>query len=552
MLLQLDIKDFVIVDQLSVAFESGFITLTGETGAGKSIMLDALSLALGGRGDASMIRQGASKTEIAATFDIRQLPPVQTWLAAQEIEAQESLILRRTLDAGGRSRIYINGVACTLQQAREVGEFLLDIHGQHAHQSLLRSEVQCQLLDAHAGLSELVAKVGKAWQAWRGAQIALQTAQTQRAQIAQEQERLSWQVNELEALALADNEWAELELEHKRLAHAASLLEGVGFSLQTLSDNEGSCLDQASLVLQRLSELASFDPELQGMAEVMQSVEAELGEVVSFLRRYSGRTELDPSRLAEVEQRIELILSCARKYRSTPQALPALLADWQAQLHALKAAVDMAALEQAVGEARQRYMQIAEQLSAKRQKAATALGKDVSALMQQLALPSGNLRIVLLPLSEGSATGLEQVEFHVSGLAGDQMRPLAKVVSGGELSRISLAIQVVTSRTAQVPTLIFDEVDVGIGGGVAEIVGRLLQTLGQERQVLCVTHLPQVAACGDWQWKVSKETDSKTGKFTSSLLLLDDNGRIEEIARMLGGVEITEITRTHAKELLGL
>jgi DNA repair protein RecN (Recombination protein N) len=548
MLRHLAIRDFVIVDRLELEFSAGFGTLTGETGAGKSILIDALALALGDRADAGVVRAGCDKAEVAATFEIGGLPQVLAWLATNDLDADEELLLRRVLDSGGRSRGYINGSPVTAQQMREVGEFLVDIHGQHAHQSLLRADAQRALLDTHAGLGNLVRKVASAHRAWREAVQMQQSAATGAEALAREREQLEWQVRELETLAFVDDEWKALELEHKRLGHAASLIDGARFALDALSDGEAACSGNLDRVATRLGDLADYDPALQEVFALLQSAQAELGEAISTLRRYADRLDLDPARLTEVERRMEAVLACARKYRVQAAELPGLLAGWQERLATLNAVADLDALAAQVAAAHAEYLDIAGELSSGRRRVAGEMGAAVSALMQQLALASGRFEVALLPLTEGAAYGLEQVEFRVGGLAGLEAKPLAKVASGGELSRISLAIQVLTSRSASVPTLIFDEVDVGIGGGVAEIVGRLLRELGNERQVMCVTHLPQVAARAEWQWQVSKKT--RDGVTLSAIEALDNEQRIREIARMLGGVEVTDITLAHASELL--
>jgi DNA repair protein RecN (Recombination protein N) len=550
MLHHLAIRDFVIVDRLELEFSSGFGALTGETGAGKSILIDALALALGDRADAGVVRAGCAKAEVAASFAVGRLPPVHAWLATNDFDADDELLLRRVLDAGGRSRGYINGSPATAQQLREVGEFLVDIHGQHAHQSLLRADAQRALFDSHAGLAGLAQQVAAAFRTWREAAQLMQAAASGAEALEREREQLEWQVRELETLAFSDEEWTALEGEHLRLGHAAGLIEGAQFALDALADGEAACAGQVDRVAARLDGLASYDPALQDIAALLQSAQAELGEAVSALRRYADRVDLDPARLTEVERRMEAVLACARKYRVQAAELPGLLAGWQVRLATLSEAADLGALAARVDAAQADYLKRARELSAGRERVAGEMGIAVSGLMQQLALASGRFEVALLPLAEGAAYGLEQVEFRVAGLAGQDARPLAKVASGGELSRISLAIQVLTSRSASVPTLIFDEVDVGIGGGVAEIVGRLLRELGSERQVLCVTHLPQVAARAEWQWQVSKAT--RAGVTLSAIEPLDDEQRVGEIARMLGGVAVTEITRQHARELLQL
>ena len=548
MLRHLAIRDFVIVDRLELEFSAGFGALTGETGAGKSILIDALALALGERADAGVVRTGCDKAEVAATFDITALPAVGAWLAANDLEAEDELILRRVLDAGGRSRGYINGSPATALQLREVGEFLVDIHGQHAHQSLLRADAQRALLDSHAGLSAEAQQLAIAWRTWRAARQALEDAASGAEALVREREQLEWQVRELDVLAFSNDEWAEIEIEHRRLGNAASLIEGAQFALEVLADGEAACASQVDGVAARLDGLASYDPALQDVAGLLQSAQAELSEAISTLRRYTDRVDLDPARLVEVERRMEAVYSSARKYRVQPGELPALLALWKQRLAALDASADLAGLAARADAAQADYRRLAAQLSAGRQRVAGEMGVAVSALMQQLALASGRFEVALLPLVEGTANGLEQVEFRVGGLAGQEAKALAKVASGGELSRISLAIQVLTSCSASVPTLIFDEVDVGIGGGVAEIVGRLLRELGGERQVLCVTHLPQVAARAEWQWQVSKE--NRDGATLSSIQPLGDDQRVREIARMLGGIEVTDITLAHAREML--
>lgn len=550
MLQHLTIRDFVIVDRLELSFLAGFGALTGETGAGKSILIDALALALGERADAGVVRSGCDKAEVAATFDIVALPQVSDWLRTNDLDGDDELLLRRVVDAGGRSRAYINGSPATVQQLREVSEWLVDIHGQHAHQSLLRAEAQRTLLDSHAGLSGRAREVAAHWKIWRDAEQMLRTASESADSLQREREQLQWQIGELDALAFGDDEWATLDVEHRRLGHAASLIEGAQYALAVLSDDDAACERQIDGVATRLGNLAEYDPALAEVAALIGSVQAELSDAVSTLRRYADRADLDPTRLAQVERRMDAVMSHSRKYRVQPAELPGLLAGWRQRLAELDESADLAALETKVAAARKDYLAHAEKLSTGRKKAATEMGKAVSEIMRQLALSSGRFEVALMPVADGAVYGLEQIEFRIGGLAGNEAKPMAKVASGGELSRISLAIQVLTSRSASVPTLIFDEVDVGIGGGVAEIVGRLLRELGSERQVLCVTHLPQVAAQANWQWQVSKAT--RDGVTLSAIQPLDDNGRIQEVARMLGGVEISEITLQHARELLHL
>lgn len=550
MLCRLTIRDFVLVEQLELDFAGGFGTLTGETGAGKSILVDALAFALGERADSGLIRAGAARSEVSAEFALDDAPATTEWLAANDLGAAGSLLLRRVVDSNGRSRAYLNGSPVTVQQLREAAETLVDIHGQHAHQSLLRGEAQRALLDGHARLDPLVAEVSQAWRAWRAAKAALDAAQDSAEALIAEREQLGWQIRELETLGFSPDEWLLLNDEHKRLAHAASLIEGAQASLQVLAESDAACEAQVAGAASRISELADYDPALSDVAVLLQSAQTNLREAISLLRRYADRVELDPQRLSDIERRIEAVLTCARKFRCSPEDLPGLLGRWQERFAALGEAVDVAGLAERLAATRTTYEDLAQRLSAGRSRAAETLAGEVSQVMQQLALAGGRFQVALLPVDGGSASGFEQIEFRVGGLAGSEARPLAKVVSGGELSRISLAIQVVTSQAASVPTLIFDEVDVGIGGGVAEVVGRLLRELGAQRQVLCVTHLPQVAARANWQWQVSKRAEGAQAR--SQVTLLEGSARIEEIARMLGGVEITAITRQHAREMLGL
>lgn len=550
MLCHLNIRDFVLVEKLELEFQTGFGTLSGETGAGKSILVDALSFALGERADTGLIRADCERTEVAAQFLLPESSLTLKWLEENDIAIEETLVLRRVLDKNGRSRAYINGSPVTVQQLKVVSETLVDIHGQHAHQSLLRNDAQRELLDTHAKLIPLRDEVSAIWQAWSQTKKRLEQATQDIESLLREREQLQWQVHELEVLAFSAEEWVSLNIEHKRLANAASLVEGVRFALNLLTEGDLSCEAQIDSAARKVGELSDYDPALTEVSKLLESAQAELGEAASALHRYSDKLELDPQKLVETEHRIEAILDCVRKFRSTPEALPGLLAEYQARLAAIGQATDTEALKEEAARLGEQYTTLAGRLSKERKKAAEKLGKEVSKFMQQLALADGYFEVALLPLKEGNSSGKEQIEFRIGRAAAGQSRAIAKVASGGELSRISLAIQVVTSQAACVPTLIFDEVDVGIGGGVAEVVGRLLHELGKDKQVLCVTHLPQVAARADWQWKVIKHTNQE--QVSSHVEHLDKKGRVEEIARMLGGVEITPITRRHAQEMLNL
>ncbi|MBL8396688.1 MAG: DNA repair protein RecN [Candidatus Accumulibacter sp.] len=548
MLCRLTIRDFVLVDQLELEFRPGFGTLTGETGAGKSILVDALAFVLGERAETSLIRAGTERAEVSAEFILADSPAAVDWLATHDLDTDGSLLLRRIVDSNGRSRAWFNGSPVTVQQLRELAEMLVDIHGQHAHQSLLRNDAQRKLLDEHAKLTPLVADVSAAWRRWRETKSQLEEASNGVEALLAEREQLAWQVQELTSLAFAADEWQQLNEEHQRLAHAATLLEGGEFALQVLGEGDTACQTQVATVINRLNNLAEYDPALNEWVVTLQAAQADIGEVISSLRRYTGRFDLDPRRLQVVESRLEAVLACARKFRCTPLELPELLTGWQTRLLTLGQAADIDQLRERVASARREYDDLARRLSLGRAEAAVTLAAAVSEVMQQLALGNGRFEICCLPIDGGSAAGLEQIDFRLAGLAGNDSRSLAKVASGGELSRISLAIQVVTSQAASVPTLIFDEVDVGIGGGVAEVVGRLLRQLGSERQVLCVTHLPQVAARANWQWQVSKQTQGNQTR--SRVTVLEGEDRVEEVARMLGGIAITPITRQHAREML--
>ena len=552
MLLNLSIRDFAIVDRLDLEFRPGFTALTGETGAGKSILIDALSLALGDRAGSEQVRSGAERADVTVEFSAEGMPGLGGWLAEQALEGDANrLLLRRVVDRGGRSRAFVNGHTATVNQLKEAGEKLVDIHGQHAHQSLLKPEAQRQVLDAHAGLAGLVQQAGDAYRDWQRLCRARLDHQQNAAARNVEREQLGWQVEELSRLSLATGEWDTLQSEHGRLAHAASLIEGVRHAIDTLSESESAALVALSGALSRLRPLTEYDAALRDTVAMLESGEAQLREAAYALRHYIDRVELDPERLREVEQRLEAVHGAARKFRAKPETLPDLLVSLGQRLKDLEVIADLEALAKQEQAARSRYDALAGKLSAERGKAATKLGREVNAAMKELAMAGGRFEVELRSLlPDGSVTGNELVEFLVSTNPGTEPRALAKVASGGELSRISLAIQVITSKAAAVPTLIFDEVDAGIGGAVAEVVGRNLRALGEERQVLCVTHLPQVAAQAREQWSVAKGAES--GSARSRVAVLDQKSRIEEIARMLGGVAITATTRKHAAEMLGL
>jgi len=550
MLRALGIRNFVIVDRLDLEFEPGFTVLTGETGAGKSILIDALSLVLGERSDAGLVRAGCARAEISAEFDIEALPDVARWLEVNDLAGEPDVcLLRRVLESGGRSRAYVNGRASTLQQVKALGECLVDIHGQHEHQSLVRPAAQRELLDAFAGASARARDVERAWRVWQDLERQRMEWEKNAEALAAERQRLDWQLQELSQLGFSAEEWSDLQNEHRRLGHAASLIEAVEHALEALSDGEISALATVHGVVSRLSAAREFDVGLRDILDILDPARIQLQEAVYGLRHYRQRLDLDPARLIEVERRLEAVQSTAHKYRTAPERLPELLSQARERLEDLGGGLGAEALEKKQSEARAAYLALAGELSAVRKRAARDLAKRVSDAMQTLAMAGGSFEVGLEAVADGTAHGLEQIEFRVSAHPGTMPRPVAKVASGGELSRLSLAIQTVTSDVAELPVLIFDEVDSGIGGRVAEIVGRMLKQLGKRHQVMCITHLPQVAAAADQQWQVTKR--EVQGAMVSSVSVLSADQRVAEIARMLGGVKITDTTRRHAAEMLG-
>jgi len=550
MLRALGIRDFVIVERVELETGAGFTVLTGETGAGKSILVDAIELLVGGRGDASLVRDGAERAELSAEFEFRRNAALQRFISDAGLEGDpDTVILRRTIDRAGRSRCFINGHSATLAQLREAGEHLVDIHGQHEHQSLLRAAAQRDLLDAHAGAGELALACADAWRSWK--RLAALSAEAEQQYAKREAERAALQetVSDLKKLGLKEGEWEELAAQHRRLAHGSSLLAGAQSSLEALSEADGACLPQLSAVAGRLRALSEHDVHLKAIVEMLESAEVQAAEAARDLRDYASRVDLDPEALRDVEQRTEVLHAAGRRYRVKPAELPALEAKHLLRFSELELAASPEALQREVAAAKERYESAAKKLSAKRKTASQALGRAVTQAMQNLAMVGGRFAAELRPLDQPGAGGLEEVAFEVAAHSSLPLRPLAKVASGGELSRISLAIQLVAAKESPIGALVFDEVDSGIGGAVAETVGRSLKKLGGERQVLCVTHLPQVAAQADEQWSVSKS--GGRGRVSSAVSKLDRAGRIEELARMLGGAEITATTRKHAAELLG-
>lgn len=550
MLLALSLRDFVIVDELNLSFQGGFTVLTGETGAGKSITLDALGLLLGDKADYGQIRHGAKEAQLSALFDVGDVPQACVLLQEQGLlaEHETQLSIRRIIDVKGKSRSFINNQAVTLGQLRQVGELLIDIHGQNAHHSLNSEAAQRVLLDAFAGADKEVAQVREAYQRWHDAERELEKAQTQADSLNIERERLQWRFDELNALNLQENEWDALSQSHDALVHAADILHTAA-SVEEIINGDDGLQSRLYHCRQQLAVLANAAPAFADSVTLLESVEAELGEVSAYLREASASVETDENLLAQQGQRMQELMSVARKYRLEPPQLPEELAKVAAALNELEASADIEALHARVAERKNEYMQAAQQLSEKRHQAAKKLAKQTTAHMQNLAMQGARFNIELLSASP-SLHGLEQVQYQVAANQGTPLRAMSKVASGGELARISLALQMVTSQYNAVPTLIFDEVDTGIGGAVADVVGHALRSLGQNRQILAVTHLPQVAACGQQHWQVRKH--SSKGQTFSEIKVLTSAERVDEIARMLGGETITDTTRNHAKEMLEL
>ena len=547
----ISLRDFVIVRELDLNLSHGFSVLTGETGAGKSILIDALQMALGERADSGAVREGATRCEVSAEFDC----PAQAHAVLEDagFEVSDTLLLRRSVDTQGKSRAWVNGSQATATQLRALGEMLLDIHGQHAWQSLTRPDAVRGLLDAYAGLNTEALK--SAWHAWRQAQQAVQTARNAQDSLSREQERLAWQIGELDKLAPALDEWEDLNAQHTRLSHAQALIDAGQTAIGSLDGDESSRLGSAtgalgllSQAIAQLQDQAHVEPEFQSIAEVLQSSLAQAEDAAHSLQTYLRKTDLDPDRLKELDQRMSQWLSLARRYKRPPEELAALLASWKQELNALEAASDLEGLEAQEKSAAAAYQTEAKKLSQQRKKAAPKLAQAVTSAMQNLGMQGGRFEVALISLEQAAQHGLEDIQFLVAGHAGSTPRPVGKVASGGELSRIALAIAVTTSELGEAGTLIFDEVDSGVGGAVAETVGRLMKQLGMHRQVLAVTHLPQVASCADHHLLVSKAS-SKEG-VSSSVTPIAGEQRVTEIARMLGGEKLSATTLAHAREML--
>jgi DNA repair protein RecN (Recombination protein N) len=553
MLRRLSLRDFVIVTSLEVELAGGFSVLTGETGAGKSILIDALQLALGSRGDAGVVREGAARAEISAEFD--SPASLAGWLDEAGFEPADTLLLRRVIDAQGKSRAWVNGSPATVAQLREAADHLVDIHGQHAWQSLTRAASVRGLLDAYAGVD--TSALATAHQRWKAAGETLAKARAQQADLERERERLAWQVGEIDKLAPGADEWQELDADHKRLSNAQSLMDAAQAALDAVSEAELNADGLTGRAIDALQDVADYDRRLAEVAEVLQSAQTQLQDAAHTLASYLGHAELDPERLRELDERLSAWMSLAKRYRRPPEELPALLEQWKGELRALDAAADLDGLERALKEAASAYDAEAKRVSAQRKAAAPKLAAAITQAMQQLGMAGGRFEVQLSAQNERQSFGVESAEFLVAGHAGSTPRPLGKVASGGELSRIALAIAVTTSQLSQghdtgeaAGTLIFDEVDAGVGGAVADTVGRLMKQLGRDRQVMAVTHLPQVAACADHHFVVSKAL--REGSTRSDVQPVAGEARVAEIARMLGGERQTGTTLAHAQELLSV
>ena len=545
MLQSLSIRDFIIVDTLDLEFSSGFTTLTGETGAGKSILIDALSLALGARADGAVTRAGCEKADITAVLNGFQMS--KSWLQDNELPVEDDIILRRVIYADGRSRAFINGTAASVGQLKEIGEMLVDIYSQNAHHSLLKLATQRQILDDFAGQTALAKQVASQFNTWQELNAQLQAYEQNAAAFADELAELRDKTRELTALNFTADYWVELQAEHARLSNGAALLQGVEASCAQLRDAEINVQDLLASAQIQLQHLTGFDAALNEPLETINSAMILVDEASRSLNRYLQKAELDPARLAVVDSEMQNIHNTARKYRIKVDDLPTDLASCQARMAELAGFAADGALQKNVQLAQDAYQISAQSLSQARAKFAAILSQQISQHMQTLSLAGGQFSVALNPQTP-SANGLELVEFLVAGHAGVAPRPLNKVASGGELSRISLALHVTTSAQNTVPTMIFDEVDVGIGGGVAEVVGQLLANLGKQNQVLVITHLPQVAAQATQHLQVRKT--QANGQTLSHISALNTAERVEEIARMLGGLQITDTTRNHAKEML--
>ena len=552
MLTHIHVRNLAIVDEIEVELTTGMTTLTGETGAGKSILVDALGLVLGDRADTAVIRQDCERAEISAGFDIQELPAASDWLAEQELDRDGECQLRRIINREGRTRGYINGQAVPMQSLRELGEQLVDIHGQHEHQSLLHSHAQRQLLDSFGGHQSLLEKLTACYSEWKTVRGELHGVFENNTDRDARLDLLRYQRQELESLGLSAEDVRNIDAEHARQANAGRLLESSQQGLDRLDADEGqSASSLINQTLDELSELAGLDSGLEETTQLLSEAAVLIKESAESLRHYTERLDLDPERLQWLEQRIGILHDLARKHRCSPEDLPSIKTRICKELDSIEHADEhRKALQARLAALEQDYLDTARQLTAKRTRAAKTFSKQITAAMQTLGMAGGIFTIHIKPRTGKafSSQGVDDIDFMVSANPGQPVQPLIKVASGGELSRISLSIQVISASSETIPTLIFDEVDSGIGGGVAEIVGQKLRALGTDRQVLCVTHLPQVAALAHQQMQVTKLSSKDTTR--TRIRPLSKEERIDELARMLGGVKITHQTRAHAREML--
>jgi len=552
MLMNLQVRDFAIVDRIDIEFGSGMTVLTGETGAGKSILVDALGLVLGERGGAQLVRDGAKRAEFAAEFELAALPAARAWLAEQALDQDDECVLRRVISSEGRSRAFINGNAVPLAQLKTLGEQLLDIHGQHFHQSLGHRSIQRDLLDHYAGLQDQRSATEAGYAAWKALADHLQQLSAAESDRASHLDLLDFQIQELDGLALAPGEFEGLQTERQKLQNSGRLAEGTSSAMRVLFENEsGNANSLVAEAIRSMESLVDYDANLEPVLDMLNSAGIQVTEAVESLRRYSDSIDMDPRRRDWVEERLDAIQTASRKHRVGAGELPVLLEKLRREHDELSHAEERCReLEQQVDIAETEFLTLAKSLSNSRRKAAKAFATDVTEAMKGLGMPGGVFEVALSTLDAASARpwGIDAIDFLISANPGQAAQPLAKIASGGELSRMSLAIQVIASDGSTIPTMVFDEVDSGVGGGVAEMVGRRLQELGASRQVLCVTHLPQVASLADQHFRVSKVTDGKSTR--TRLHILNKDERVEELARMLGGVEITRKTLAHAAEML--
>ncbi len=552
MLMNLQVRDFAIVDRIDIEFDPGMTVLTGETGAGKSILVDALGFVLGERGNAQLVRDGAKRAEFAAEFNVAKLPAVRDWLDDQALDVDDGCLLRRVINADGRSRAFINGNSVPLSQLKVLGDLLLDIHGQHFHQSLVRRNIQRGLLDHFGGLLEDRSKVEAQYELWRSLADRLRSITDEEVDRASRLDLLTFQLNELHSLALESGELDALNSERQRLQNSGKLVEGVGSALDGLFDNEaGNANSLVADAVRSIEQLVEFDATLEPVLEVLNSASIQVAEAAETLRRYGESVDMDPARRDWVEERLDAVQTISRKHRVTGDELPELAEQLSAEHDELSHAEERGReLEEQAAAAEKEFLKLAKLLSQARAKAATGLSAAVTDAMHGLGMPGGVFQAALTPIPVDSAKpwGLDNIEFLISANPGQAPQPLAKIASGGELSRMALSIQVIASDGSAIPTMVFDEVDSGVGGSIAEMVGRRLQELGANRQVLCVTHLPQVASLADQHFRISKVTDGKSTR--TRVHVLGKEERIDELARMLGGVEITRKTLEHAAEML--